>query len=198
MTTSAMIGQRETKTNGANLCRNSSSICQKEASATKDGNLQETDGSCNHHSVHNGTFPAFAHSNTHAVTYSLFFLRGLSHQSSRIDNDLAFCLCVLKEVIRSRSDLHPSLASADTFIHYTNTMNTDTTLDGDDGQATVTNCKNPSTHPLKKQVWPFCRISLSFTQYFNYFLDSPVFLNVPCFRPTSIGQLMCQPMPRIP
>ena len=135
---------------------------------------------------------------THTVTYSLFFLRGSSHQSSRIDDDLAFSLCVLQEVIRGQSDLHPSLASADTFKHNTNTMNTDTTLDIDDEQATITNGKNASAHPLKKQVWLFCRTSLSFTQYLGCLLHSPVFLSAPGVQPTSIGQLMCQPMPRMP
>ena len=43
--------------------------------ATKDGNLSLTDGGCEHHTVHNGTFLAFAHFNTrthihHAASHS--------------------------------------------------------------------------------------------------------------------------------
>ena len=58
-----MIGQRGTKTNGSNLSRNSFF----KGSATNDGNVSVTDGEeekCKHCSVHNGTFPALAHSVT--------------------------------------------------------------------------------------------------------------------------------------
>ena len=146
VTTSGMIGQREINTNGANLCRSSSQICfRKEASATKDGNLPVTDGRCKHYTVHNGTFPAFAHSNTHAVTYSLFFLR-----------------------------------------------DSNTTLDIDDEQATVTNCKKtvnapaqeaslailpnkPLLHPVLQLFSSFARVSQRsfFPAYIYWTADVP-------------------------
>ena len=135
--------------------------------------------------------PTGAINSTPSTTELFQHLRTPTHMRSRT----RYFSCVVQA---SKVQGYPSLASVDTFMHYTDTMNTGTTLVSDDEQATVTNCKNPSTHTLKKQVLAFCRSSLSFTQYFNCFLHSPLFLNVPCFRPTSIGQLMCQPMPRIP
>ena len=62
--------RRGTKTNGANLCRDSKFV--QEESATKDDNLAVTDGVCKQYILRNGTFPAKAHSITrtrsHAVT----------------------------------------------------------------------------------------------------------------------------------
>ena len=116
VTTSGMIGQRETKTNGANLCRSCQICFKKEASVTKDGSLPGTDGSCKHYLVHNGTFPAFAHSNTHAITCSLFSFRDSSNQSSRIDNDLAPSLRALKRS-HSWSKRFASIACLTGHIH---------------------------------------------------------------------------------
>ena len=40
-------------------------------------------------------------------------------------------------------------------MHYTDTMNTDTTLDIDDTQATDTNCNHPSAHSRLRIVFVY-------------------------------------------
>ena len=112
-------------------------------SATEDGSLPVNDGGCKQKAVHNGTRPTFARSR-------------LKTEASKVS------LCSVKS--HSQSLRFASIACVDTLMRYTDTLNTDTTLDIDDTQATVSDCNNPSAHARsKKHVWLFCRTGLSYT-----------------------------------
>ena len=67
-----MVGRGGTKTNGANVSRESFKEKRKERSATKDGNLSVTDKRGKQYTVHNGTFPAFEHSSTRKHAFYQF------------------------------------------------------------------------------------------------------------------------------
>ena len=121
-TTSGIIGQRGTKTS-FNLCLNN------EGSATKDGNFSVTDRECKQYIVHNGTFPALAHSNTRGYALTLFLVW---LKPSR------FIFAPWKEH-HLKSQRLASIAGMHTFMHYT-----DATLDIEtDEQANVSDCKRP-------------------------------------------------------
>ena len=147
-TASGRLGHRGAKTNGARHV-----LLTRGELATKDRILPVTDGCCKHCTVHNVTFPAFAHSSTREHEFPC-----LAQDQSKQGSSLC-----LNKVICSHSDLHTS-PCMDTFIYYTDTVNTDTTLDIDDTQATASDCNNPSEHSRFRSMFGFFAERASLTR----------------------------------
>ena len=110
--------------------------------------LSVTDGGCKHDTVHRGTFPAFVHSSTPCHTYANFFLRGLSHQGSRILTIQRYVFALWK-----KSFVVIAVCIHRPFTHYSDAWHLDTTLDIDDEYATVRNCRYPSAHSRSRSVF---------------------------------------------
>ena len=93
----------------------------------------------------------------HASTHSRMCLHGSRLRPSRF-------IFAAPKVMRSHSDLHPSLAWT-LSLRYSDTVHPDSTLDVDDTQATVSDSNKPSAHPRLRSVFGYFAERASPTGY---------------------------------